>query len=182
MQYSQGNGVKQFANGYISNRVLKLNIGFLLGAGPGHIHDTAFDTPAIRVSDDVDLAYVRGPLRLSRTKEGVLVQGHLHIGIEDECYRCTDPVLRDLEIDLEELYNYPVPKDSEFSLSDDGILDLAPLIRAEALIEDSRGALCRPDCKGLCPECGTNWNNASCSCAENQIDPRFARLKNLTDT
>jgi uncharacterized protein len=174
-------GVKQFANGFVPNRVLKLNVGFLLGAGPGHIHDTAFDVPAVRVSDDVDLAYVRGPLRLSRTKEGLLVQGKLHIGVEDECYRCLDPMLRDVEIELEELYNYPVPKDSEFSLSDDGILDLSPLIRAEALIEDARGALCRPDCKGLCPECGTNLNHETCHCAEQEIDPRLARLRQLLD-
>ena len=173
--------MKQFANGYISNRVLKLNVGFLLGAGPGHIHETAFDAPAIRVADDVDLAYIRGPLRLSRTKEGILVQGNLHIGVPDECYRCTDAILRDVEIDLQELYNYPVPKDSEFSLSDDGILDLAPLIRAEALIAASHGVLCRPDCKGLCPECGTNWNYETCTCAENRIDPRLARLKGLLD-
>lgn len=173
--------VKQFANGYVSNRVLKLNVGFLLGAGPGHFHETAFDVPAIRVADDVDLAYVRGPLVLSRTKEGILVQGTLHLGIEDECYRCTDPVLRDVEVEIEELYNYPLPKDTEFSLNDDGILDLAPLLRAEVLIEDSRGALCRPDCKGLCPECGTNWNYATCTCAENNIDPRLAKLKQLTN-
>jgi uncharacterized protein len=171
--------VKQFANGFVSNRVLKLNVGFLLGAGPAHIHDTAFDVPAIRVSDDVDLAYIRGSLRLSRTKEGLLVQGTLHLGVLDECYRCLDSMQRDVEITLEELYNYPVPKDSEFSLSDDGILDLSPLIRAEILIEDSHGALCRPDCKGLCPECGTNWNDATCSCADQQIDPRMARLRQL---
>ncbi len=173
--------MKQLANGYVGNRVLRLNVGFLLGAGPGHIHETAFDVPAIRVSDDVDLAYIRGPLRLSHTKEGILVQGALHLGVEDECYRCLDPMLRDVVIDLQELYDYPAPKDSEFSLSDDGILDISPLIRAEALIEDARGALCRPDCKGLCPECGANLNYTTCSCADNQIDPRLADLKRLLD-
>ncbi len=173
--------MKHFANGFIGNRVLKLNVGFLLSAGPGHIHDTSFDVPAIRVAEDVDLAYVRGPLRLSRTKEGILVQGKLHVGVEDECYRCLDATLHDIEISVEELYAYPTPKDSEFSLNDDGILDLAPLIRAEALIEDSRGSLCRPDCKGLCPECGTNWNYATCTCAENHIDSRLAGLKQLLD-
>ena len=173
--------MKQFANGYIGNRVLKLNVGFLLGAGPGHIHDTAFDVPAIRVADDVDLAYLRGALRLSRTKEGILVKGTLHIGVEDECYRCLDAIQRDVELQLEELYNYPVPKDAEFSLSDDGILDLAPLLRSEAIIEDTRGALCRPDCKGLCPECGANWNYTTCTCADQHIDPRLADLKRLLD-
>jgi len=173
--------VKQFTNGYIGNRVLKLNIGFLLSAGPGNSHETAFDVPAIRVADDVDLAYMRGPLRLSRTKEGILVQGTLHLGVETECYRCLDPMLRDVVVELEELYAYPIPKESEFSLSDDGILDLAPLLRAEVLIEDARGALCRPDCKGLCPECGANWNTTTCTCAEDHVDPRLAGLKHLLD-
>lgn len=173
--------MKQFANGYVSNRVLKLNIGFLLGAGPGHTHDTGFDVPAIRVADDVDLAYVRGILRLSRTKEGVLVRGTLQVGVEDECYRCLEPTLREVNLDLEELYNYPTPKDAEFSLSDDGILDLAPLIRAEVLIADSRGVLCRPDCKGLCPECGANLNYTVCTCADQAIDPRLESLKHLLD-
>lgn len=173
--------MKQFTNGYISNRVLKLNVGFLLSAGPGHNHETAFDVPAIRVADDVDLAYIRGPLRLSRTKEGILVQGTLHLGVEDECYRCLDAVLRDVAIDLEELYNYPAPRDTEFSLSDDGILDLSPLLRAEALIAADRGVLCRPDCKGLCPECGANFNETTCTCAEKGVDPRLADLKHLLD-
>jgi uncharacterized protein len=173
--------VKHFANGYISNRVLKLNVGFLLSAGPGHNHETAFDVPAIRVAEDVDLAYVRGPLRLSRTKEGILVQGKLHIGVEGECYRCLDPMLRDVEVELEELYAYPTPKDSEFSLSDDGILDLAPLLRAEALIEDARGALCRPDCRGLCPVCGANLNEAPHTCDDKDVVPRLAGLKHLLD-
>ncbi len=174
--------MKQFTNGYIGNRVLKLNVGFLLSAGPGNIHETAFDVPAIRVADDVDLAYLRGPVRLSRTKEGILVQGALHLGVETECYRCLDPMLRDVVVELEELYAYPTPNDSEFSLSDDGILDLAPLLRAEALIEDARGVLCRPDCKGLCPECGANWNTTTCTCAEDHVDPRLAGLKHLLDS
>jgi uncharacterized protein len=173
--------VKHYANGYVGNRVLKLNVGFLLAAGPGHTHDTVFDVPPVRVADDVDLTYIRGPLRLSRTKEGILVQGTLHIGVEDECYRCLDPVARDAVIELEELYTFNSLIDSEFRLSDDGILDLAPLIRAEALIEDSRGVLCRPDCKGLCPTCGANLNHSACACAVDDIDPRLAKLKELLD-
>ena len=174
--------MKPFTSGYVSNRVLKLNVGFLLSSGPGHNHDTAFDTPAVRVSDDLTLNYIRGALRLSRTKEGILVQGQLYVGVEDECYRCLEPVSREVRIDLEELYAYPIPQGAEFSLSDDGILDLSPLLRAEALIEAGRGVLCRPHCKGLCPECGTNFNHATCSCAEDALDPRLAPLKNLLDT
>ena len=171
--------VKQFANGYIPNRVLRLNVGFLLNAGAGHIHDTGFDVPPIRVAEDVDLAYLRGPLRLSRTKEGILVQGTLEVGLEDECFRCLDGMQHHLVLDVEELYAYPNPTDTEFQIGEDGVLDLAPLVRSEAIIADTRGALCRPDCKGLCPNCGTNWNHGTCTCADDVIDPRFEKLKQL---
>jgi uncharacterized protein len=174
--------VKPRSQNYVSSRVFKLNVGFLLTEGPGHSRDSEFDVPAVRVSDDLKLYYIRGPLRLSRTQEGILVQAHLKVGIMGECVRCLDPVEREITIDVEELFNYPKPVDAEFSVGDDGILDLAPLLRAEVLISDSQRVLCRPNCKGLCPECGANWNHESCTCAEDAVDPRFAALKNLIDS
>jgi uncharacterized protein len=37
--------------------------------------------------------------------------------------------------------------------------------------------LCRDDCAGLCPSCGTNLNRGSCGCTRDWEDPRFAALK-----
>lgn len=175
------NPVKYHQNGYVGNRVLKLNVGFLLAAGPGKTHDTGLDIPAIRVADDVDLDYLRGVLRLSRTKEGILVQGDLRAGFQAECYRCLTPVRREAMLELEELYAYPLPDETEFSLADDGILDLSPLIRAEMLIEEEHRVLCRDDCKGLCVECGENLNLGECACIDVAVDPRLAQLKILRD-
>ena len=167
------------SSNYVSNRVLKLNVGFLLSDGPGHNHVSTFDVPKVRVADDLDLEFLRGPIRLSRTKEGILVQGDLEIGLETECYRCVDPVKNAFTITIEELYSYPASSSSEFSIGDDAVLDLAPLLRDEALILASHGGLCRPDCKGLCIDCGANLNYESCTCADDKIDPRFAQLKEL---
>jgi uncharacterized protein len=174
--------VKQYPNGYVSNRVLKLNVGFLLATGSGHIHETVFDVPAVRVAEDVDLRFLRGPVRLSRTKEGILVQGELLAGVDEECYRCLDSIDREVPIELEELYSYPAREDSEFNIGEDAILDLAPLVRDEVLIGVSNGALCKPDCKGLCPDCGVNLNHTTCRCAEDNIDPRLSKLKELLNT
>jgi uncharacterized protein len=173
--------VKPLTNNYVRNRVLKLNVGFLLNDGPSHIHDTSFDVPAVRVADDLYITYLRGTLRLSRTKEGILVQGRVHIGLEDECYRCLTDVTTDAVIDIEELYAYQTDSETEFIIYDDAILDLAPLIRAETLILNARGVLCREDCKGLCMDCGANLNLSTCDCALEVIDPRMAKLKELLD-
>lgn len=166
---------------YVSSRVLKVNVGFLLSGGPAHNHDTSFDVPRVQIADDLIVEYVRGPIRLSRASEGVLVQGQLEIGTEAECYRCLEPVTLNVTVDIEELYTYGASKVTEFSIGEDCILDLAPLIRAEVMIATTRGVLCRPDCKGLCPECGTNWNHSTCNCAEDKIDPRLAGLKKLLE-
>lgn len=170
--------MKQIASGYVSNRVLKLNVGFVLAHGPGYTHETAFDVPAVKVADDVDLTFLRGSLRLSRASEGVLVQGALILGVEDECYRCLEPVQREIKLDIEELFAYPPSTIAEFSIGEDAMLDLAPLLRDEVLIADTYGVLCRPDCKGLCPACGTNLNDGPHQCAE-AIDPRLAKLREL---
>lgn len=166
---------------YVSNRILKINVGFLLTDGPAHSHDSQIDFPVVRVADDLTLNYVRGPIRLSRTKEGILVQAELEAAVESECIRCLDPVENVFTLRLEELYATVPFHESEFRVHDDAILDLAPLLRAEALIAIGGGVLCREDCQGLCPECGANLNTAPCQCRLDDIDPRMAALKKLLD-
>jgi uncharacterized protein len=116
---------------------------------------------------------------MSRTQEGILVQGQLEAGYTGECYRCLTAVTENVSVLIEELFAYPTPAAAEFSLNDTGILDLAPLLRAEVLLETARGLLCQPDCRGLCPTCGVNWNDTTCTCGLDAVDPRLAQLKNL---
>ena len=167
---------------YIHNRVLKLNIGFLLTAGPGHNHNSTLDLPTVKVAEDLTLRYVRGPIRLSCTKEGVLVQATLDTVLDDECYRCLDPIQHQMTIELEELFATDYAVNAEFFIGEDGILDLAPLLRAEVLIQKEHGMLCQTECQGLCPECGINRNRETCECDLDNLDPRFAVLKQLLDS
>lgn len=169
------------ASPYVHSRVLKINAGFLLGSGLGTTNDSRFDLPAIMVADDLILEYLRGPIRLSRTTEGILVQAQFEAGVAGECYRCLDSVTKNVTIEIEELFTFESARTTEFRVLEDGVLDLAPLLRAEILIEGARGLLCRPDCKGLCPTCGTNWNNSTCTCADEAIDPRLASLRKFLE-
>ena len=164
---------------YVNPRVLKLNVGHLIAAGSGRSQNTAFDIPAIRLDNDLILNSIKGPIRLSRNKEGVLVQGDLEVSYTGECARCLDPITQIINIKIEELYSYPSIDGVEFAISEDGVLDLAPLLRDEIWISTSHGNLCRDDCQGLCPECGTNLNHSTCTCDLDDIDPRLAGLKTL---
>src|SRR5256885_1707817 len=121
-------------NGYVSNRVLKIQVGFLLSEGAGKSRDTEFDVPTLRVADDLMLDYLRGGLRLTRTSRGILVQGLLHTQLNGECVRCLSEISIPLDVPIEELFVYPPEPDAEFTVADDGILDLAPLIREETML------------------------------------------------
>lgn len=44
-------------------------------------------------------------------------------------------------------------------------IDLRPAVREGWLLEVPVIAVCRPDCKGLCPSCGANLNQGTCMCA-----------------
>ncbi len=168
---------------YLSNRVLKINVGFLIADGPGNSQDSEMHIPdPVRVADDLIVHYIDGHMRLSRMKEGILVQGQLHLGADNECSRCLTPLQQDVAVRLEELYAHPPRSDAEFSIGADHILDLSPLLRAEVLIATSHKALCQDDCKGLCPECGANLNLETCHCELEHIDPRMAKLKELLDS
>jgi uncharacterized protein len=58
-------------------------------------------------------------------------------------------------------------------------LDLRPAIREEWLLAAPSFAVCREDCKGLCPHCGIDLNTGSCSCVAASVDPRWDALRKL---
>ncbi|MDD6168654.1 MAG: DUF177 domain-containing protein, partial [Lachnospiraceae bacterium] len=39
--------------------------------------------------------------------------------------------------------------------------------------------LCKPDCKGICPKCGTNLNLETCDCEQGELDPRMAAFQDV---
>ncbi len=168
----------------LSNRVLTINVGFLLSDGPGNQKniEVEIDSP-VRIADDLVAKSIQGQLRLSRTKEGILVQGNLNISVDRECARCLDTFVHEISVNVEELYASPRPiGETEFFVGQDAKLNLAPLLRAEVLIALSHREFCREDCKGLCPVCGVNHNQESCDCEIDNIDPRLAKLKELIDS
>ena len=168
----------------LNKRVLKLNVGFLLSVGPGNSKDIQLDIDdAVRIADDLVAKHINGTLRLSRIKEGILVQSHLAIAVDRECARCLGTFEHSVPVEVEELYASPHPiGDTEFFVGQDALLDLAPLLRAEVLIALSHRQYCQDNCKGLCAHCGINLNHDSCTCESEAIDPRMAKLKELLDS
>jgi uncharacterized protein len=59
------------------------------------------------------------------------------------------------------------------------VLDLAEMLREQFYLALPMQPLCRPDCQGLCPECGIDRNLDTCQCKTEWVDPRLSVLKAL---
>jgi uncharacterized protein len=160
---------------------LRFNFGFLLEADYGTIRHIELDYPSIRLSDDVTLTPLVGSITATRTTEGIYIQGQLESSMSLECVRCLDEAIVKVNFSLDELFYYPphIAPAGEHRVGEDGMIDLAPLVRELSLLSVPIKVLCRPDCQGLCQECGANLNLGECGCATDDIDPRFAVLEAL---
>jgi uncharacterized protein len=139
------------------------------------------DLGAVSVSVP-DGSVIEADLVLSSYPGGITATGTVTAPWLGECRRCGGPVSGTVNAHVRERYA-PVGGKAEdedaYPLEGDE-LDLEPLVRDAVLLELPLAPLCMPDCLGLCPQCGTNWNQQPCSCAP-AVDPRWAALDGLRD-
>lgn len=126
---------------------------------------------------------LRLDLRLEAVMEGVLVTSTVRASLSGECARCLDPLGGEVEVGVQELYAYPDQHggDEELPLLVEDLLDLEPALRDALVTELPLSPRCRPDCPGLCPDCGTRLADAGPGHAHHRADPRWAALSTLTD-
>jgi len=133
---------------------------------------------------------LQGELEFIRTDRGILVTGKLEARVKADCSRCLEEFELSLQLTLEEEY-FPAkdlpaifdslsPEEREgFIIGEDNVLDLEEAIRQHILLNFPIKPICRPDCAGLCPQCGQNLNQGSCGCSQEFIDARLSPLKSL---
>ena len=133
-------------------------------------------------------ATVSGKVRLAGNE--VFVNGHVETRAKIECDRCLRPVETPVNADFSLEYisgsEYESSEAAELteaemsvSVFDGQAIDVDEMVKEQILLAVPTRMLCREDCKGICPECGTDRNTGDCSCATSDIDPRWAALKNL---
>jgi uncharacterized protein len=60
-------------------------------------------------------------------------------------------------------------------------VDLTQVLRDEFALTEPMHPLCRPDCPGLCAECGARLDERHTAHASDEIDPRLAGLARFLD-
>ncbi len=115
---------------------------------------------------------------LERISEGIVVRAEIVAPWQAACSRCLAPVAGVASVHVDELFE-PAPLEGETYLLADETIDLEPLVRDALLLELPAAPLCRPDCTGLCAQCGADRNTTACDCVTEELDPRWAALRSL---
>lgn len=133
-------------------------------------------------------AEVNGKVRLAGNE--VFVKGHVDTRAQVECDRCLKPVETPVSADFELEYitgsEYETSSAAELteaemsvSVFDGDAIDVDEIVKEQILLAVPTRLLCREECKGICPQCGTDLNTGECDCVTKEIDPRWAALKTL---
>ncbi len=130
-------------------------------------------------------------LRLSRSGGSVSMKSRIAAKVKWLCARCLDPFEMDLVSEFKTTLkprpaNFDLPEEVELTREDletefyDGEeIEVSYLVQDQILLTLPQKAVCREDCRGLCPRCGKNLNREVCSCKEEAVDSRFAALKSF---
>jgi uncharacterized protein len=150
---------------------------------------------AFGAADD-EIYRIASPVRLAFDifKDGQ--QFHLVGGVKAtldlSCGRCLEDFRFPVDSSFDVLYlpHAQNTGEGEVEVEDDDLttayyrddqIDLAQLVREQFYLAVPMKPLCREDCQGLCPHCGTNLNTGSCDCRTEWMDPRLESLKSLLD-
>lgn len=147
-------------------------------SGPLRVDRDAWELEVVDLKGDPRL-----DLRIETTGDGAIrLRGLMLAEVEQECRRCLEPVRSQLELDLDLRFDPAVGPAEEtealYALEPQAAeLDLLPALREELLLALPDFALCREECRGLCPRCGANRNEGDCECRTEAIDPRWDALR-----
>jgi uncharacterized protein len=166
--------------------MLKVDLGLLAQQHRIRIEgEIAPDDPAW---EDADVAFTHGlavELDVQQAGADVVVRGRARGTAALSCRRCVTPVTRELDEELTFLYRAGVDAveaeaEEVYALPPRGQeLDLRPALLEHMQLAVPRFVVCDEACRGFCPRCGTNLNQASCDCVVEDEDPRWAALRRL---
>ena len=126
-----------------------------------------------------------------KDKERFRLTGSVRSELELPCSRCLEPFRLPVDATFDQRFlpatemaadgeeREVQDEDVDLSYYRDDQIDLNELLREQFYLALPMKPLHSEDCRGLCPQCGTNLNTGSCACESGWEDPRLAGLKAL---
>jgi uncharacterized protein len=145
---------------------------------------------------DADSVRQAGPIEWTASVERagleIRIAGTLKTVMEQACSRCLETarydVAKPFDLYFRQRDEFMFDEDDEIELTDKDTrtafftgtqLAIGDILREQVLLGLPMKPLCRPDCKGLCPQCGTNLNLNSCDCTSESFSPQKEALLQL---
>ncbi|MGO1770874.1 MAG: YceD family protein [Microbacterium sp.] len=151
---------------------------------PGEMREHALSIPvperwgeglvSLPQGSEVDL-----DLRLESVHEGILVSGDADATYEGQCGRCLRDIAQPVEVEFQELFEYPGKEAADYEVQDDHV-DLESLVRDAIVLSLPFQPVCQPDCPGLDAVTGEPLTESAGSQPES-IDPRWAGLQEFAE-
>ncbi|MFB0535190.1 MAG: DUF177 domain-containing protein [Anaerolineae bacterium] len=171
---------------------MRFNVAQLLKEPVGSTRKYRLAEDVQDLGDEVKLTHpIEGALRLIHTTEGVLASGQFHTEVELTCSRCLESFSTAVDFTLEEEFHPTIDistgaklpsvdgEDDAILIDSQHIIDLREVMRQDILLAQPSRPLCKPDCAGLCSQCGQNLNEGPCTCEQSLDDPRWEALRAL---
>lgn len=130
-----------------------------------------------------------GPLRVrlevEESGEDVIATGLLTGTGVMACRRCLEPVGIELDHPVRLWFRAGI-SETEAEAEEDNVyalaprsreLDLSAAVREHVVLAMPEYVMCKEDCRGLCPQCGTDLNRETCDCTAEPVDDRWAALR-----
>lgn len=156
----------------------------------GDVHPIQFSLTEQELKDVSEVKLAEGALTFTGTVENkdriIDVSGKICCVLQENCDRCGEKVLIPINVDFHESFTNLFEKSNEddgeeaeihFFTGDE--INLLPYAEQAIFLVKPMKTLCKENCRGLCPQCGTNLNEKECSCDQSPIDPRLAVLADL---
>lgn len=139
-------------------------------------------------SDRVSVAFINASvdgevgfdLAIRSLTDGVVVRGSIDASVDLTCTRCLITWTEELTVPVEAVFRkHPDDTSDELPIDAAGWIDIGEVIHDEVALGLPKRPLCKDDCLGLCPTCGTDLNVDPCEGHGDTLESPFAVLRQL---
>ncbi len=127
-------------------------------------------------------------LEISRKMDHIHVTGSVKGSLQVACHRCLKsfPWALDEAVDVVLVEEERLPDDEEIELDADELeleifdgvaIEVDRLIAEQIFLALPYKVLCSETCKGICPGCGVNLNDETCTCKQDENKSAFSVLR-----
>lgn len=162
---------------------MKIFVGELIKKKSAQM-DVHLNVDIQRIDDGTEEIEVPTPVKVDGmiyvAEEIIIFEAHIETELKLTCSRCLQPFITKFENVVNEKFTLNEGnKDDDVTFMSSDSIDITKIIANDIILSLPIKRLCKDDCKGLCQVCGANLNTTTCSCNENEIDPRLAKLKDI---